>query len=1155
MRRLLLMLCVYAILISPLAASAAPDSIWRTGQGTASTRSAGIEPDKPAAIDCTTSPFGNTLVLGGEKEIFVGYRGGSAPNAGWLAYSRLDIITATGQLQHQDTWLGGSISSTLTNVSMVSGAATDLNADGKAEFVQTFSDGGSASYRTVSHINGAASAFWTPSSGLPRNNMVAAAGDMTGDADHDGELVLASWYDSGTGPYPLDVRLINGYFTGGIAPEPFNPMGFWRSGQVTRTHASLISVATGDLNGDGSDEMIVGYAENGGSAVQVIAFTRDISYTINEGNNGIVASYLREVAAVRYTAIGTPLNVKVAAADIDGDFKDEVIVAFDHNDTSNPGFSDSLRVYTLDLQVAPAASTLVEKAAWQHNEMTKQLVLSAGDTDKDGLAEIVVGYQSYSPAGLKLQSLDAEQSVIFVHNTFKDTAGFRDLVNDLALDVGDLDKNGAQDIITAFRDSGSQLQVARYTDQVTPTTSLQFVSSWRDGTQGRTNASNITVSLGDWDNDSLKAHYAPATGGSILCKQVEEPQITSAIFAPPFWQSIQSGQDKYGTVGKARSTSVTTETAVTTESSHSVSAYFGVGIDGGVASASAKVTGGYEFSAAKTRSGGTTTGTTLQEGWTNNGTGFLVFDNTAYNCYSYQLRINGGDQDGAARFCENVGVAQQATELDAWDAQNGTSTAQQYQWVPVTRDWTNLALFHLPGAAVQSTTAFGGAADRAADGNTDGNFNNGSVSHTNTELTPWWQIDLGTSQAITKIRLWNRTDCCKDRLSDYYVFVSDTDFRSISNDPTVLAADSRVRTYTNTLSGNTTAFLTLDNLFNPIAGRYVRVQLKDSGVARVLSLAEVQVFGPNHVEPDRYPVAVRDLNAADGYLEMKVFNPNTLSYQWVRQRGQLLWNGVDENVLGSTLVGPGNVTLEWSLQQDTISNTAQAEAFSESMRVGVEIDVEAGLIGKVQAGGGYEYSSGVTTESTRSVEWGTGFELGGGVAGFPLQVNNQNAIWPTRCQYGFQPYYYWITDESSYGYKHSYLVLDYIVPGDRNNAFDLDRSKNLTTCYQGTYKTGSNTAPTAQSDSAATMKNTTVSIDVLGNDSDLNGDALYLDSASNSLHGTAQVWNNRVVYTPQNNYVGFDTISYTVTDGFAISTGSVTIFVASHAVHLPTLRR
>ena len=77
----------------------------------------------------------------------------------------------------------------------------------------------------------------------------------------------------------------------------------------------------------------------------------------------------------------------------------------------------------------------------------------------------------------------------------------------------------------------------------------------------------------------------------------------------------------------------------------------------------------------------------------------------------------------------------------------------------------------------------------------------------------------------------------------------------------------------------------------------------------------------------------------------------------------------------------------------------------------------------------------------------------------------------------------------------------------------------------------------------------------MSNDSDPNGDTIYLDSVSNSLHGTAQVKNNRVEYTPQNNFVGLDTISYTVTDGFATSTGTVTILVASNVVYLPAIRK
>ena len=68
------------------------------------------------------------------------------------------------------------------------------------------------------------------------------------------------------------------------------------------------------------------------------------------------------------------------------------------------------------------------------------------------------------------------------------------------------------------------------------------------------------------------------------------------------------------------------------------------------------------------------------------------------------------------------------------------------------------------------------AASAAVDGNTDGNFFDGSVTATNQDANPWWQVDLGASAAVSSIVIWNRTDCCGSRLGDYWVFVSDTPF-------------------------------------------------------------------------------------------------------------------------------------------------------------------------------------------------------------------------------------------------------------------------------------------------------------------------------------------------------------------------------------------
>jgi hypothetical protein len=55
--------------------------------------------------------------------------------------------------------------------------------------------------------------------------------------------------------------------------------------------------------------------------------------------------------------------------------------------------------------------------------------------------------------------------------------------------------------------------------------------------------------------------------------------------------------------------------------------------------------------------------------------------------------------------------------------------------------------------ASQSSTVLGATASRANDGNTDGNYADGSVSHTNYENQPWWQVDLGSSQQITSVNV------------------------------------------------------------------------------------------------------------------------------------------------------------------------------------------------------------------------------------------------------------------------------------------------------------------------------------------------------------------------------------------------------------------
>ena len=144
-------------------------------------------------------------------------------------------------------------------------------------------------------------------------------------------------------------------------------------------------------------------------------------------------------------------------------------------------------------------------------------------------------------------------------------------------------------------------------------------------------------------------------------------------------------------------------------------------------------------------------------------------------------------------------------------------------------------------AATQSSTLPGyptAGAAAAVDGSTDGNFFDGSVTHTDLDPNAWWQVDLGASANIGQIQVWNRTDCCASRLSDFWIFASDTPFAP-SDTPSTL--QSRPATWSFHAVGIPVPGPVFG--FGPgnVSGRYVRVQLAGTGY---LSLAEVQVFGP-----------------------------------------------------------------------------------------------------------------------------------------------------------------------------------------------------------------------------------------------------------------------------------------------------------------------
>ena len=704
---------------------------------------------------------------------------------------------------------------------------------------------------------------------------------------------------------------------------------------------------------------------------------------------------------------GTEINtynglptVSIAAADLDGDGSDEIAVGYTRHYYSRDAYPSE--GYVIDQALVAYQFSPIDTSFWEercpqptsdmdlkqaclwrytniwHGGSYKlgddvgdyaRVSVAAGDVDADGYAEIALAHPEYNPS-----YPDQGKVTLFRANT-----------NTLA----------AVDTLTIPR-SGSDSNPPH----------------------------DLSIAIGDYDGDSTWGTFAGT------CSDKKEAIVQAVIQAPPVWswgigalKNCANDWEAFAHFGY--------HTDIITETEKTVSTFVG----GSVKTAAEHKWIGGSFARNWERSAETVekqasgyslgVGVETESRHASEGskphedpylTGALTIENTQY-CYDYNVPGLDATDPSAIPTIPVCAYQPRQQRFRSWSS-NGWYGEEEARglygdsWIPLGANLAADKTQKLRKATQSSTWADGspsGDAYRALDGNTDGAYVDKSVTATNAEIQPWWQVDMGGIQWIDAIQIWNRTDdCCRGRTKDYYVLTTQADFaRVYDNGPYKplddLLKDESVWKHHEEEEAGTPTTITVQQF-----ARVVRVQLA-SPYASTLNLAEVQVYGRPGT-PDQWPVS---LKAGDGTFDLgwRIGATRGITTT-ISQPVYMYWD--PDLAIGTTSDG---LPTEFVTGAGGEHSTLQGSGMSRSLEVGMEVKKEG------KATRGRDADIGRETTYASGTTWGSEVEFGGHVSAVPGKHEELNYQWA--------PYIWMQEVVPPEGGTVNYLMLDYTVTDDK----------------------------------------------------------------------------------------------------------------------------
>jgi hypothetical protein len=201
--------------------------------------------------------------------------------------------------------------------------------------------------------------YWT--------NDTNAAGIAVGDANNDGinDVVVVGYYNNGNG-WSSQLHVLNS------ATYAIESFGSWNWGP----NSQITSVAIGDVNGDGLNEVVTGGSYYDGTNWNSLVTVQTCTATST-------TMTLLNIGAWRQ---GVKSQVSsVAIGDVNGDGKNDIVAVGSFNDGQ---FSNSL-VNVIDPSTTSTALNMMVSTSWKWGFGSDIVSVAIGDVNADGLKEIV----------------------------------------------------------------------------------------------------------------------------------------------------------------------------------------------------------------------------------------------------------------------------------------------------------------------------------------------------------------------------------------------------------------------------------------------------------------------------------------------------------------------------------------------------------------------------------------------------------------------------------------------------------------------------------------------------------------------------------------------------------------------------------------------